>query len=103
MLHHTNDKLREILNREGEYHWELYHTGGGCMVLEATIEVNPSDPDARRVVWLTRDEDSWNLGVYDFISNAEDEGVCVDVWVRKPDAPTDVAATVLGFLRRLRR
>lgn len=95
MLTHNDPEIREALEAATGIEWTLWHSGGGCMVLTTTLA------HAGHEVWITREED-WLLGLYDFASDEEDEGVCVELMTTydERDNPERVAAKVAELFRR---
>jgi hypothetical protein len=88
--------LSRIPNTRGA---DALHTGGGVMV--AALRVGIAASSHGREVWLTRDDDAWLLGFYNFADDPEDEGVAVTLNLLDDDDPQAVADAVAGILRRV--
>lgn len=99
--HHSPALLHEIRQQTGLASC-LLHTGGGCCVL--SIDLTIDGRGLGRQAWLTRDtmeEGSWDLGLYDFHGDPEDEGVVVTLHPLAPESPSAVASMVAGVLARV--
>lgn len=88
-------------------HTDALHTGGGIMVAAVDLEI--SGRMMGRQVWLTREDDNeWCVGIYDFGTDVEDQGVTFFIrgfrqsdGSTTADAPYWVASQVAGILSRL--
>lgn len=82
-------------------------TGGGMYV--CCIDLSINTVEQTRQIWLTRDGFTngvngtvgWLMGFYDFAADEQDEGVVVQLILRHPDDPGDIAQTVAGIVKRM--
>ncbi len=77
-----------------------FNSGGGCMVL--SVDLTQDGREGGRQLWITREE-RWVLGFYDFASDVEDEGVCVELCLTTAQAEDAYAVSlaIAGILARL--
>jgi hypothetical protein len=107
LLTETSPELLEALNDVhlfGNTEWtaDVLHTGGGCMVARI-FQSNGSE------IWLTREDEVWIVGFYNFALDEEDEGICLELRghmnyqtnQRTTDDPKWVAQQVFGMVERL--
>lgn len=99
-LENTDPRLAEAIQEISGLQSQIYHTGGGVMVLE--IDLTQDGRFLGPVAWLTRD-DGWQLGFYDFAKDPDDMGDVVTLFVLQADQdnPDAVANAVEGLLTRV--
>lgn len=104
MLTETSPELLDALKHEfrnTEWQADVMHTGGGVMV----ARIFQNGPE----IWLTREDEVWIVGFYNFAVDEEDEGICLELRghmnyqtnQRSTEDATWVARQVLGLLERL--